>query len=153
MGQYAVIREAVSTNILEFEMNIWDSAERSSAYCHYSMFFGRHQPLNIQYPSLVMNTGKYSTLLLVMWRQKTWNNVALSWGKRGILDLIIPEGDKKILRGHPEGFARGMAPKDFFWNPKGDWRQNPEFDSWQWHSSPIQGQQCCRGDDNIHNHP
>ena len=30
------------------------------------------------------------------------------------MDLIIPEGDKKILRGHPEGFARGMAPKDFF---------------------------------------
>ena len=30
------------------------------------------------------------------------------------MDLIIPEGDKKILRGNPEGFARGMAPNDFF---------------------------------------
>ena len=47
-----------------------------------------------------------------------------------------PWGGKKILRDGPEGF---------FWNPKGDWRQNPEFDSWQWHSSPIQAQQCCRG--------
>ena len=55
---------------LEFGVNIWDSAERSSAYCHYSMFFGRHN----QYPSLVMNTVKYSTLFLVLWRRKTWNN-------------------------------------------------------------------------------
>ena len=27
---------------LEFGVNIWNSAERSSAYCHYSLFFGRH---------------------------------------------------------------------------------------------------------------
>ena len=74
MGQYAVIREAVSTNIDDKRENIWDSAEWSSAYCHCSMFFGHHQPLNVQYLSLVMNTEKYSTLLLVLCRQKTWNN-------------------------------------------------------------------------------
>ena len=27
---------------LEFGVNIWNSAERSSAYCHYSSFFVRH---------------------------------------------------------------------------------------------------------------
>ena len=27
---------------LEFGVNIWNSAERSSAYCHYSSFFGHH---------------------------------------------------------------------------------------------------------------
>ena len=39
---------------LEFGVNIWNSAERSSAYCHYSSFFGRHNqqwwiPANIQH--------------------------------------------------------------------------------------------------------
>ena len=55
---------------LEFGVNIGNSAERSSGYCHYSMFFGRHN----QYPSLGMYMGEYPTLLLVLWCRKTWNN-------------------------------------------------------------------------------
>ena len=39
---------------LEFWVNIGNLAEQSSAYCHYSRFFGRHN----QYPSLVMYTGE-----------------------------------------------------------------------------------------------
>ena len=41
--------------------------------------FWSPQPLNIQYPSLVVDTDKYSSLLLVLWRQKTWNNVPFCW--------------------------------------------------------------------------
>ena len=63
--------------------------------------------------------------------------VALSWGERGIMDLIIPEG---INRGDTRGCRRPRG-----WSPKGDSRQNPEFDSRQCHCSPIQDQQCCRG--------
>ena len=39
------------------------------------------------------------------------------------------EGDKIILRGHPKGFARGMAPKDFL-DPEGWFKsiENPKFD-------------------------
>ena len=41
---------------------------------HYSLLFGRHKPLHIQYSSLGMNTVKYASLLLLPWRQKAWNN-------------------------------------------------------------------------------
>ena len=62
---------------LEFWVNIMWSAERSSAYCHYSSFFGRHHH-SILTPSddieYQKNTDKYPSLLLVLWRQKTWNN-------------------------------------------------------------------------------
>ena len=59
-----------------------------------------------------------------IWHPSIIENVTLSWGEQGILDLIIPEGDKKSWGAIPR--VRG---------------QNPEFDSWQWYSSPIQDQQ------------
>jgi len=48
---------------LEFGVNIWNSAERSSAYCHYSSFFGRHNQqwwirANIQHFSQYCGTEK-----------------------------------------------------------------------------------------------
>ena len=73
---------------LEFFVNIMCSAERSSAYCHYSLFFGRHHHSiftprdDIEYPK---NTAKYPSLLPVLWRQKTWNNVIeilATWASR-----------------------------------------------------------------------
>ena len=64
-----------------FLSNMPRSAEQSSAYCHYFLFFGRHNhsistPRGEygQYQPLGVNTGKYSTFFSVLWHQKTWNN-------------------------------------------------------------------------------
>ena len=59
---------------LEFGVNImWFCWAKLSILSLFHIFWSP-QPLNIQYPSLVVNTDKYSSLLLVLWRQKTWNN-------------------------------------------------------------------------------
>ena len=76
--------------------------------------------------------------------------VALSWGERGIMDLIIPEGDKK----NPEGPSRGLCPRDgpegFFLDPEGwlktwsrVWLLTMTFFT---NSRPA----VLQGDDNIH---
>ena len=83
---------------LEFGVNIWDSAEWSSEYCHYSLLFGRHNPLNIQYPSLGMNTVKYASLLLLLWCQKAWNN-----GKSGFHLLCLSRHMTFIAMPQPGG--------------------------------------------------
>ena len=70
-------REKNPRIFLEFWVNIMWSAERSSAYCHYSSFYGRHHHSiftpsdDIEYQT---NTDKYPSLLLVLWCQKTCNN-------------------------------------------------------------------------------
>ena len=73
---------------LEFGVNILCSAEQSSAYCHYSSFFGRHNhsiftprgDIEYQYSLLgvILNIKNIWSIILhstlVLWRQKTWNN-------------------------------------------------------------------------------
>ena len=78
-----------STRIFpEFGVNILCSAEQSSAYCHYSSFFGRHNHSiftprgNIEYQysplGVILNIKNIRSNILhstlVLWRQKTWNN-------------------------------------------------------------------------------
>ena len=96
---------------LEFGVNIWDSAERSSAYCHYSMFFGRHN----QYPSLVMNTVKYSTLFLVLWRRKTWNNANMScfaqWTLQYSIRITFGANSELSITGAWPGDERSQRPR------------------------------------------
>ena len=72
---------------LLFFVNIMCSAERSSAYCYYSSFLGRHHHsiftprYDIEYQK---NTDKYPSLMPVLWRHKTWNNVAHHLVKRSV---------------------------------------------------------------------
>ena len=51
----------------------WGAGGKLSILSLFHIFWSP-QPLNIQYPYLVVNTDKYSSPLLVLWRQKTWNN-------------------------------------------------------------------------------
>ena len=77
---------------------------------HPSFHFGMNDFLLVI--SLIINVHNHCIVIVV---NGLWMNVALSWGERGILYLIIPEGNQKILRYHPKGFARGMVPNDLFW--------------------------------------
>ena len=71
-----------SINILEFGVNILCSAEQSSAYCHYSSFFGRNNHSiftprgDIEYQKY---TVKYTPLHLSTMAPKTWNNDGFSF--------------------------------------------------------------------------
>ena len=101
----------------------------------------------------VSNWQTFTVFTLLNKSRDSCNYVALSWGRRGILDLIIPEGDKK----NPEGPSRGLCPRDgpegFFLDPEGwlktwsrVWLLTMTFFT---NSRPA----VLQGDDNIHNHP
>ena len=81
-------RSLSASDIMRTFVNILCSAEQSSAYCHYSSFFGRHNhsiftprgDIEYQYSPLgvILNIKNIRSNILhstlVLWRQKTWNN-------------------------------------------------------------------------------